>query len=303
MRPSAAVWDWRSRSAAPNPKLTYVSRSLDRALQRALLATALVAAGVDPEQEEGQGPQTPAALGRRAALAATSEGLDCSRALRPQAQDRVVDLILDPSKRYDAEHASALPDQVAELLLASDHDRAAVGQQQVGGGDVVTVPAQEGDGLSHGPQGDPRIEEILDELELEDIGVGVPPLGARRGADGGADEVETGELSFGGWIWRYDLEATGPSRTTVTLTYDWSAVPPQVRAYLKFLPFGQDHLDNSLQHLSDLVVGACDVTVGFPTCRPERDSASGQSTRPAKRHSVQRSCSASATMMPSGPRR
>ena len=23
-----------------------------------------------------------------------------------------------------------------------------------------------------------------------------------------------------------DLEATGPSRTTVTLTYDWSAVPP-----------------------------------------------------------------------------
>ena len=69
----------------------------------------------------------------------------------------------------------------------------------------------------------------------------------------GTESPETGELSFGGWIWRYDLEATGPSRTTVTLTYDWSAVPPQVREHLQFPPFGQDHLDNSLQHLSDLV--------------------------------------------------
>src|SRR5687767_6086809 len=42
----------------------------------------------------------------------------------------------------------------------------------------------------------------------------------------GQESLETGELSFGGWIWRYDLEATGPLRTTVTLTYDWSAVPP-----------------------------------------------------------------------------
>jgi hypothetical protein len=44
-----------------------------------------------------------------------------------------------------------------------------------------------------------------------------------------------------------------PSRTTVTLTYDWSAVPPEVREYMQFPPFEQDHLDNSLQHLSDLV--------------------------------------------------
>src|ERR1700704_5209222 len=69
----------------------------------------------------------------------------------------------------------------------------------------------------------------------------------------GTESPETGELSFGGWIWRYDLEATGPSRTTVTLTYDWSAVPPQVREYIQFPPFDQNHLDNSLQHLADLV--------------------------------------------------
>ena len=69
----------------------------------------------------------------------------------------------------------------------------------------------------------------------------------------GTESAETGELSFGGWIWHYDLEAAGPSRTTVTLTYDWSAVPPEVREYLRFPPFEHDHLDNSLQHLADLV--------------------------------------------------
>jgi hypothetical protein len=39
----------------------------------------------------------------------------------------------------------------------------------------------------------------------------------------------------------------------VTLTYDWSAVPPHIREYIHFPPFEQDHLDNSLQHLSDRV--------------------------------------------------
>jgi hypothetical protein len=69
----------------------------------------------------------------------------------------------------------------------------------------------------------------------------------------GSESPETGELSFGGWIWRYDLEATDASRTNVTLTYDWSAVPPQTREHLHFPPFAPSHLDNSLQHLSDLV--------------------------------------------------
>lgn len=69
----------------------------------------------------------------------------------------------------------------------------------------------------------------------------------------GTESPETGELSFGGWIWRYDLEQTGASRTTVKLTYDWSAVGPEVREYLHFPPFDPDHLANSLLHLSDLV--------------------------------------------------
>jgi hypothetical protein len=68
----------------------------------------------------------------------------------------------------------------------------------------------------------------------------------------GQESPETGELGFGGWTWRYDLEATSPSQTTVTLTYDWSAVPADVREEIQFPPFEQEHLDNSLQHLSDL---------------------------------------------------
>jgi len=69
----------------------------------------------------------------------------------------------------------------------------------------------------------------------------------------GTESPETGELSFGGWTWRYDLEEKTPSRTTVTLTYDWSAVPAEVREYIQFPPFAPDHLANSLQHLADLV--------------------------------------------------
>jgi hypothetical protein len=67
-----------------------------------------------------------------------------------------------------------------------------------------------------------------------------------------SSESPDGELTAGGWVWRYDLEADGPSHTQVTLTYDWSAVGPEVREHLSFPPFPSDHLDNSLQHLSDL---------------------------------------------------
>ena len=71
----------------------------------------------------------------------------------------------------------------------------------------------------------------------------------------GTESAETGELSFGGWTWRYDLESIGPSRTTVTLTYDWSAVPSHIREYIGFPPFGRDHLERSLRHLAELVAG------------------------------------------------
>jgi uncharacterized protein YndB with AHSA1/START domain len=71
----------------------------------------------------------------------------------------------------------------------------------------------------------------------------------------GADAGD-GSLRFGGWFWRYDLVPDGPSRTRVTLSYDWSAVPDSLRQQLGFPPFPPDHLGNSLDHLADLVVQA-----------------------------------------------
>jgi hypothetical protein len=61
-----------------------------------------------------------------------------------------------------------------------------------------------------------------------------------------------GNLSFGGWIWRYDIHDAGSNASDVTLTYDWSAVPAELREHIQFPPFPPAHLDNSLKNLSDL---------------------------------------------------
>jgi hypothetical protein len=47
---------------------------------------------------------------------------------------------------------------------------------------------------------------------------------------------DTGELSFGEWTWRYDLAPVGPEASEVTLTYDWSQVPAEVRRRSSFHP-------------------------------------------------------------------
>jgi hypothetical protein len=65
-------------------------------------------------------------------------------------------------------------------------------------------------------------------------------------------EKDDGSLELGGWLWRYDLAPLGPSRTEVTLTYDWSAVPQFRREFIQFPPFGPEHLTNSLHHLAEL---------------------------------------------------
>jgi hypothetical protein len=62
-----------------------------------------------------------------------------------------------------------------------------------------------------------------------------------------------GTLRFGGWFWRYDLTPVGPSNTSVTLTYDWSAASDSVRELIGFPPFPPEHLGNSLAHLAELV--------------------------------------------------
>jgi hypothetical protein len=62
-----------------------------------------------------------------------------------------------------------------------------------------------------------------------------------------------GTLGFGGWIWRYDLTPAGPSNTSVTLSYDWSAVPESTREHIGFPPFPREHLVSSLTHLAELI--------------------------------------------------
>ena len=66
-------------------------------------------------------------------------------------------------------------------------------------------------------------------------------------------DADDGTLRFGGWFWRYDLTPAGPSSTTVTLTYDWSAVPDDIRELIGFPPFPPEHFGNSLAHLAELV--------------------------------------------------
>lgn len=64
---------------------------------------------------------------------------------------------------------------------------------------------------------------------------------------------ESGDIEFGGWIWRYDLEPTDADATRVTLTYDWSGVPAVLREHIPFPPFDQSHLENSLANLARIV--------------------------------------------------
>ena len=64
-----------------------------------------------------------------------------------------------------------------------------------------------------------------------------------------------GELGTGGWTWRYDLAPAGEpdAGTEVTLTYDWSRVPPALREEFGLPPFAREFLDQSLASLAAAV--------------------------------------------------
>ncbi|WP_349270026.1 activator of HSP90 ATPase [Mycolicibacterium parafortuitum] len=64
-----------------------------------------------------------------------------------------------------------------------------------------------------------------------------------------------GVVGYGGWTWRYDLEPIGATQTRVTLTYDWSGVPAELREHIEFPPFPVTHLENSLDNLAKLAAG------------------------------------------------
>lgn len=54
---------------------------------------------------------------------------------------------------------------------------------------------------------------------------------------------------------RYDLDGAEPGQTRVRLTYDWSAVPAELRQHITFPPFPTSHLENSLANLGRLASG------------------------------------------------
>lgn len=90
------------------------------------------------------------------------------------------------------------------------------------------------------PEGD---YEMANRVEVFD-----PPRAIAWQPGQGPDDA----LEFGGWLWRYDLSPVGDDRTEVTLTYDWSDVPAQLREHIGFPPFELSHLTNSLAHLAAL---------------------------------------------------
>ncbi len=65
-------------------------------------------------------------------------------------------------------------------------------------------------------------------------------------------EDADGVLSFGGWVWRYDLTATADDATELRLTYDWSGATAEARKVINFPPFDVEHLQTSLRRLAEL---------------------------------------------------
>lgn len=61
---------------------------------------------------------------------------------------------------------------------------------------------------------------------------------------------DSGTITAGGHVWRYDLEPGADGATRVTLTYDWSGMPQQIRDQIGGMPpFEGEFLDESLTSL------------------------------------------------------
>ena len=115
-------------------------------------------------------------------------------------------------------------------------------REPLDGDEIAGVGQVFGMGMFHSnhPDGDYRMHNRVEVFE--------PPRAlAWQPGQYGPD----GEIGFGGWTWRYDLEPDGAG-SWVTLTYDWSAVPAFLREHIAFPPFGEEHLARSLDNLAAL---------------------------------------------------
>lgn len=92
----------------------------------------------------------------------------------------------------------------------------------------------------HSEQNDSPYEMLNEVFVLEqDRAIGWKP--GRKDDDG--------NFGAGGWSWRYDLEPVDGG-TKVTITYDWSGAPADVRERIPFPPFADDFLDRGLESLA-----------------------------------------------------
>ena len=88
---------------------------------------------------------------------------------KAQLVDGGVDLGDDTGHRHDVEDALAALEQVDDLLTGVGEHGAALVDDQVGRGHVVAAGAQAGDGPAGRSQGDPGVEQALDDLDLEQV--------------------------------------------------------------------------------------------------------------------------------------
>ncbi|WP_188546178.1 ATPase [Rhodococcoides trifolii] len=65
---------------------------------------------------------------------------------------------------------------------------------------------------------------------------------------------DTGDIGYGGWVWRYDLTPC-TAGTVVTLSYDWTDTPEETRAEIGGMPsVGTSFLQESLASLDRTVL-------------------------------------------------
>ena len=138
---------------------------------------------------------------------------------RVQAHDVGLELFDHAGQRHDVEHALTTGQEVDDLAVGASQDRAGAGQDQVGRREVgAEVLAQALDGAAGRLQRDAGVEQLLDHLELEHVGIRIDPTGATAlgGGDRRLQQAGTGpvvELSVGDPHQAADLRPVKPSDT------------------------------------------------------------------------------------------
>ena len=129
--------------------------------------------------------------------------LGSGRRLGMDAVDAGIECVLHPAELKDVENALAGPERVDQFFAVLHEHRVRTRNHQVRGGDVTTevVPHEREHG-SHLLELDSRVQQALDDLELEEIAIGVLPsaaatarIGERRTNEVGASPVD--QLAIG----------------------------------------------------------------------------------------------------------